>query len=149
MRSGIDTLIVCCCDERYFPLAKGLVLSILEHQPLAPGIGLAFIDIGCDPGATQWLHGRGVEVCMPDADLFGGMLDSSLGYQRAQTCRPLLPKLFPGVANLIWIDCDTWVQDVSIFSHLRSTLLANPDKLLITPECHYSYSHINDHYIER
>ena len=149
MRSGIDTLVVCACDEKYFPLAKGLLLSILEQGPLAPGIGVAFIDIGCGPSATQWLRDRGVEVCVPDPDRFGGMFDSKLGYQRAQTCRPLLPKLFPGVTNLVWMDSDIWVQDVSIFSRLRSWLTENPDKLLITPECHYTYSHINDDPIER
>lgn len=149
MQTPVDTLIVCSCDQSYFPLLKGLILSICEQGRLGAGIGLAFIDIGCEARSVSWLQERGVRVCRPDPQILGGLADPALGYQRSQTCRPLLPKLFPDAAIFIWIDCDTWVQDASIFPILRSAVEKDRDKLFIAPECHYSYTHINDGCLER
>jgi hypothetical protein len=138
-----DTLIVCSCDQNYFPLVKGLLLSILDSGPLPAGLGLALIDIGCDVAAVRWLRDRGARVCVPDTRILGGLADAALGYRRSQTCRPVLPKLFPDAAAFIWIDCDAWVQDSTIFQCLRSAVTKNPDQLFIAPECHYSYTPIN------
>jgi hypothetical protein len=81
-----DTLIVCSCDQNYFPLVKGLLLSILDSGPLSSGLGLAFIDIGCDLAAVRWLRDRGARVCVPDPRILGGLADAALGYRRSQTC---------------------------------------------------------------
>lgn len=145
----LDTLIVFSCDQNYFPLAKGLVLSILEPEGLPGMFGLACIDIGCSPDALAWFASHEVKVCPPDPLIMGALADPQLRYRRSQTCRPFLPQLFPGVKTLIWIDCDAWVQDRSIFQQIRAVLRANGEKLLIAPECHYSYSWVNDNGAER
>jgi len=41
--------VVFSADDAYFPLAKGLVLSILHAGPPPPSCELAFIDLGCSP----------------------------------------------------------------------------------------------------
>jgi lipopolysaccharide biosynthesis glycosyltransferase len=139
-----ETLIVCSCDRNYFPLVKGLILSILEAGPLPAGIGIGFIDIGCDEPALHWLAERGVRVRKLEEASVGRLADCAFGYQRAQACRPFLPRIFPEARVLIWMDSDMWVQDRSVFAYLRDAAHADPDKLFICPECHYSYLPIND-----
>jgi hypothetical protein len=141
---SIDTLIVCSCDRTYFPLLKGLILSIVESSGALPsGIGLGFIDLGCEVSDVGWLLERGVRVCAPDPAVLGRLAEPALGYRRAQTCRPLLPSIFPDVERFVWIDSDAWVQDVSIFAFLREALGARPEQLFISPECHYSYTGVH------
>jgi hypothetical protein len=142
MSASVDTLIICSCDQTYFPLAKGLVLSILDAGPLPAGVGLGFVDIGCEPAAIEWLLERNVMVRRPDEGDMGILADPGWGYRRSQLCRPFLPALFPQVPVLIWIDCDSWVQDASIFPCLRAAVRREPDKLFIAPEFHYSYTKI-------
>jgi hypothetical protein len=149
MQADIDALIVCSCDQNYFPLVKGLILSIVEQGALPAAMGLAFVDIGCEPGAVQWLRQHGVRVCAPDPQVLGHLAAPELGYQRSQTCRPLLPRIFPDAARLIWIDCDAWIQDMSIFAYLYAALATNPEQLFIAPECHYTYTSINEDCEER
>jgi lipopolysaccharide biosynthesis glycosyltransferase len=139
-----DTLIVSSCDETYFPMVKGLILSILDEGPLPEGIGLAFIDIGCESSSLAWLARHGVQVRALDAEVVGAVANPSLGYQRAQACRAFLPQLFPEAEVLIWMDSDTWVQDRTIFSYLRTAVRQNQQSLFVTPECHYSYTFVND-----
>jgi len=139
-----DTLIVCSCDGNYFPLVKGLILSILDPGPLPAGIGIGFIDIGCDEAALRWLTERGVRVRKLEQAAVGRLADSTFGYQRAQACRPFLPRIFPEARVLIWMDSDMWVQDRSVFAYLHKAARADPDMLFISPECHYSYLPIND-----
>lgn len=144
MQADIDTLMVCSCDQRYFPLAKGLILSIVEQGTLPAGVGLGFVDIGCEPEALQWLRQHGARIRMMDPLVLGGLAAPELGYQRSQTCRPLLPKMFPEVSRLIWLDCDAWIQDMSILAYLREALARNREQLFIAPECHYTYTTINE-----
>jgi len=138
-----DTLIVCSCDRSYFPLVKGLILSLLDPGPLPEGIGLGFIDIGCDAEALRWLTERGVYVRKLEEGAVGRLADAALGYQRAQACRPFLPRIFPEAQVFVWMDSDMWVQDRTVFAYLRKAARSEPDKLFISPECHYSYLPIN------
>jgi hypothetical protein len=140
MDSDPQTLIVCSCDQRYVPLLKGLVLSITEDEPLPPGVALAFLDAGCESDSHAWLRARGVRVRELDAKVMGPLANPALGYQRAQFCRPFLPDLFPAAKSFIWLDCDTWVQDTSIFASLCQQLRAEENEWIIAPECHYSYT---------
>jgi lipopolysaccharide biosynthesis glycosyltransferase len=139
-----DTWIVCACDQVYFPMVKGLMLSLLDPGPLPDGIGLAFIDVGCSGSSLDWMGRHGVRVRELDSEIMGDLASPDLGYQRAQACRPFLPKLFPRAQTFIWIDSDTWVQDRSVFSFLREAVHENPQLLYIAPECHYSYTFVHE-----
>lgn len=139
-----NTLIVCACDQLYFPMVKGLILSLLDPGPLPDGLGMAFIDVGCTRSALDWMEDRGVRIRGIDATIMGELASPELGYQRAQTCRPFLPRFFPEAETLIWIDSDTWIQDRSLFFCFRDEVPEHPQHLFIAPECHYSYTYVHE-----
>ena len=139
----MSTLVVFSCDQKYFQLAKGLVLSLLEKKLGADDIGIAFVDVGCDQQSIAWLRERGVTIVSTSQlmGLEGVPLIS--GYHLAQVCRPFLPSLFPGTKAFVWLDSDLWVQSsdaIRLFAQLANR---NRDKLFICPEWHYAYSSFN------
>jgi hypothetical protein len=139
-----DTIVAFSCDEQFFPLAKGLVLSLIEAGAPDLGARMALLDIGCSSASLGWFRQRGVEIRVPRESVMGPLADPSLGYHRSQVCRPFLPELFPGAKVYIWLDSDTWVQDVGALVTLRSAALLGNRHMGICPECHYSYLAIND-----
>jgi len=86
-----EVQVVFSCDENYFPLARGLVLSIRAYNALPSGYGLAFIDLGCAPEHLQWLREHGVRVLPLDLNMLGPLANSSYGHLRALVLRPFLP----------------------------------------------------------
>ena len=145
----IDTLIAMSSDEKYFPLAKGLILSLLDAHALDARMGIAFVDIGCSPASRAWLLEKGVQVIQPDERVMGELAQPRYGYHRSQTCRPFLPELFPGVRTYVWLDCDCWVQARDAINVLRSAAVSNAGKIALCAEIHYSYSRLNDNVAAR
>jgi hypothetical protein len=142
------TLVVFSCDQNYFLLAKGLVLSLLQCELDCEHIGLAFLDAGCDRTALDWLKARGVEVRALDASALGALEPLAQGYLRSLVFRPLLPKLFPGVEAFVWLDSDTWVQQPQSVAYLADLARSGGDRIFICPEWHYGYSDLNDTFVE-
>jgi hypothetical protein len=142
--AAADTLITLSSDEKYFPLAKGLILSLIAAKLPASGVALAFVDIGCSSASLAWLADKGVRVIVPDEQIMGVLAHPRFGYHRAQTCRPFLPDLFPNAQTYIWLDCDTWVQRADAIKLLVEVSRANVGKIVLCPESHYSYTKIND-----
>src|SRR5689334_8589856 len=140
----MGSLIVCSCDQTYFPMVKGLVLSITESGALPANSRMAFLNLGLDGAALQWLENQGVLVRELTHAAVGELADPRLGYQRAQACRPFLPRLFPDEETLIWMDSDMWVQEPGVLAALVNAVAERPDHLFIAPEWHYSYVYIND-----
>src|ERR1700733_9460788 len=60
--SAQRTAIVFSCDEKYVPLAKGLVLSLADGGVPNADLSLVLIDIGCGPNSLTWMRDRGVEI---------------------------------------------------------------------------------------
>jgi len=137
-------VIVTGCDENYFPLAKGLILSLTERGNLGKNIKLAFLDIGCSEKSRYWLVERGVTIVDDLTTAMGGAGSATLGYHRAQTCRAFLPELFPAANVLCWVDCDIWFQDLSILDILRRDSDRYPEALHACPEIHFTYTKINE-----
>ncbi|HEX3484764.1 MAG TPA: hypothetical protein VHT51_06860 [Micropepsaceae bacterium] len=139
----MSTFVVFCCDRNYFPLAKGLVLSLTNAGLEESGIRLAFIDIGCEPDSVAWLRERGVHV-LPSSQLTAiEGLQNVKGYHLAQICRPYLPRLFPEASAFIWLDSDLWVQSADTLKLLALYADNNRDKIFICPEWHYAYAAMN------
>lgn len=139
----MPTFVVFCCDQNYFPLAKGLVLSLDRAELENNGITLAFIDIGCEQESVAWLNERGVRV-LPSSRLTSiEGVEGVSGYHLAQICRPYLPQLFPEAACFIWLDSDLWVQETDTLKLLASYANSHRDKIFICPEWHYSYAAMN------
>jgi hypothetical protein len=131
-------------DEKYFPLAKGLVLSLTESAPLPAGMTLLFIDIGCSNASLEWMDRAGARIVRPDTAVMGRFGDPRLSYRRGQLCRPFLPELIADLDVFIWFDVDIWVQDLRLLDYLRNLAAANPEKLVACPESHYSYRFLNE-----
>ena len=126
-----ETVLLTSCDEGYFPLAKGLFLSLLDSGKLDASTKLAFMDIGCEERSLTWLRDQGILIVPGTNDAMGALSDKGLGYHRAQTCRAFLPELFPTADILGWIDCDTWFQDPSIVEILKDEAFRYPDSIII------------------
>jgi len=141
-------IVVSSCDEAYFPLLKGMYMSIFDNI-VDEHISFAFIDIGCEEKSLEWLSNRGISIHRLSSSALGVLASARYGYHRAQICRPFLPKLFPDAQVITWIDCDTWFQDPSILDALRKEVLKYPDHILISPEIHYTYSKINNSSADR
>ena len=145
---SLSTLIVFSCDQKYFPLAKGLVLSLVEKGLDRDGIGIAFIDIGCDAQSLTWLRQHRVQVASATQVAALGDVPTVGGYHLAQVCRPFLPRIFPDAKSFIWLDSDVWVQSPDTIRLFASFAGTNPDKLFICPEWHYAYTTLNSDIIK-
>ena len=144
----MSTLVVFSCDQNYFPLAKGLVLSLLEKTLDRDGIGIAFIDIGCEAESLAWLRQHRVAIVSRSQLMAVPGIPSVEKYHLAQVCRPFLPRLFPTAEAFVWLDSDLWVQSaeaIKLFAHLANR---NHDKLFICPEWHYAYTPLNSDIIK-
>ncbi len=135
-------IITSSCDQGYFPLVKGLVLSLLDAG-LPDNVQFVFLDMGCNAESLGWFRERGIEVVRLDEETLGELGAQRYGYHRAQICRPFLPRLFPQAKVLAWLDCDAWAQDISILDVLRQEALDNPDHILVCPEIHHTYTPVH------
>jgi len=140
----VSTLVVFSCDQKYFPLAKGLVLSLKTAGLAQSGIGVAFIDIGCNPQSLKWFSDSCIRVLPLSALMEIEAMRDVSGYHLAQVCRAYLPTLFPDARCFIWLDSDLWVQIGDTIKLLASWAIANHERLFICPEWHYSYETFNN-----
>lgn len=120
-----ELAIVTSCDERYAPLAKGLILSLrahgfpLEHQQLC------LLDIGCAKQTLGWMNEHGVHVVRFDASRHIPFPTQHLPtHVAAMAFRPFMRDVFPGFRVYLWIDSDTWVQQADSI-HLYHQLAAS------------------------
>lgn len=132
------------CNEAYFPLCKGLVLSLKDMSrffPLAWQVSLNFIDIGCSEASLAWLAEQNVAVHTFEREKFlpGIFPGQAPSYADAQLCRPFLPAVVQGHDVYVWADCDIWVQGQDVITVMGDTATHIAGKALICPEYHYGY----------
>ena len=139
----MSAVIVFSADEKFIPLAKGMVLSLESHRLRESGFELAFLNIGCGEESLDWLRRHGVAIVDPDFSLMGDLAQVATGYHISQASRPFLPRFFPRADCLIWLDSDVWVQLPDTVRLLASYASHHRDKLFICPEWHYSYALMN------
>lgn len=132
-------VIVSASDENYFPLLKGLYLSLLDPAILPKNVKISFLDLGLKQSSLDWLLSKGVTIAKIDANIMGDLSSTRYGYRRGQTCRAFLPKIFPDASNIVWMDCDTWVQDLDGFLSIIAESIVNKDRIFISQEVHTGY----------
>jgi hypothetical protein len=139
-KNPAGTAIVFACDEAYFFLARGLVLSLLEAG-LTDGVGrLILIDIGCGPESLDWMKEHGVEVVEIPQGLIPASVEAVIRpVHRALVVRPHLPALLPQFEHFVWLDCDVWVQDLDFMRIMSHGAHAAPDSVMLAP----AISHYN------
>jgi len=137
-------LIVSSCDEGYFPLVKGLFLSLIPALQRAPDVRLGFVDLGCRQSSLDWIRDHGILIRRPHANIMGALAEERFGNRRAQTCRPFLADFFPEEEFIAWMDADMWVQDIDgLLSIVRSST-DNRNNVFASPEMHFTYTHVGE-----
>jgi hypothetical protein len=131
----VSAAVVFAADAAYFPLVKGLILSLIEAAPTSRP-DYVFLDIGATPAQRAWIAAQGVRLV--DGDAIDRAIDLKPAYQiapymRAQLVRPFLPQLLPDHECLIWLDADLWVQDPAAINMLVELIAAHPQAMAIAP----------------
>lgn len=138
------TVIVFATDAAFEPLARGLVLSLLDHGLPESETEVRLVNLGCSEDFLAWLRERGIAACRFERahhlPPFPGAQPPR--YLDAMACRPFLRELLPGYDIYMWIDSDIWIQDRSSLALYRSLAIANPGHLVVSPMVDYSY-HVN------
>jgi hypothetical protein len=141
--SAKSSALVFASNETFAPLAKGLVLSVLEQ--MNPGeFALNLVDIGCSERTRAWMRQLGVSISRFDRSLYlrAPMYPLDLlvkPYQDAQLCRPFLPQMFPGFPIYLWSDTDLWVQDIESLRLYRDLAAERKAMVPVSPLIDASY----------
>jgi len=135
------TAIVFACDEAYFLLARGLVLSLAEAGFSDRHGKLILIDIGCGAASLDWMRKSGVEVVQIPPGLIPASIEAVLRpVQRAQVVRPYLPALLPQFEHFVWFDCDVWVQNLHFLHVMWDGANSTPGAVMLAPGFSHYYT---------
>ncbi len=129
-----DLAIVTSCDERYAPLAKGLILSLRANGFPQEGQQLCLLDIGCSNATLDWMAAQNVVVVhLKASDHIPFSIAHLPAYVAAMAFRPFIREVFADFNVYLWIDADTWVQQASSI-HLYHQLASSKDhEIVISP----------------
>lgn len=139
-QSAAQTAIVFSCDQGYFFLARGLVLSLADAGYPNADTKVVLIDIGCEPEALAWMRDHGVDVVPFDPSVIPPQVLAVIKpSQWAMAMRPWLPQMLPGYEHIVWLDCDLWVQNGEVIGHFRAGANMVPHAVMIAPgSSHYN-----------
>ena len=145
-QSAAQTAIVFSCDQGYFFLARGLVLSLADAGYPNADAKVVLIDIGCEPESLAWMREHGVEVVAFDASFIPASVRAIIKpSQRAMVMRPWLPQMLPGYEHIIWLDCDLWLQNGEAIGHFRAGANMLPQAVMLAPgSSHYNLRFYTD-----
>ena len=102
------TIVVTGCDAAHYELATDLLASLRDACGEAVTIG--FIHIGDDLVPPEIVSKTDAMVHVSDDPLLSGQ---RRGFRLAYLgVKPRMPEYFPGYDTYIWLDGDTWVQNV-------------------------------------
>lgn len=128
-------LIVTGADQKYFGLLQGLLSSLGD---LAAHV--AVLDFGLTAAQADHLRERGVQVtrfAYPHAYKAQDQVAREFPGFGAMLARPYLNEIFPQFETLMWMDADTWVQDLSAILDIISE--ARAYGIAAVPELDRSY----------
>lgn len=139
----MPSTIIFSCDEKFMPLAKGLVLSLKQFGVPNQELHMNFIDIGCGAESLDWLRAHGIRIhSFSYLDHYRFDADVTVErYHQALLCRPVLPQIVPGYDAYVFIDCDIWIQEGFVLDHYLGLAKKYTDKVIISPALDYSYIH--------
>jgi hypothetical protein len=131
--TAATTAIAFSCDEGYFFLARGLVLSLADAGYPTSDTKLVLIDIGCGSASRSWMKQHGVEIMPFNPAIIPQEVMSVISpVHRAQVVRPWLPDLLPQ-DHFVWLDCDLWVQNRDFMSLMRAGAKMAPEAVVLAP----------------
>ncbi|MEO5373661.1 MAG: hypothetical protein H7840_05210 [Alphaproteobacteria bacterium] len=104
---GERTIIVSGADDRYYEYLQELVTSLQSVSERRYDIGI--LDCGLTAEQLSWLRENTQVIVAPEWPF---EVTRAPSFVKASFCRPFLPRYFSGWDYVIWIDADTWLQDV-------------------------------------
>ena len=136
-----DTAVVFSCDEHFFGLAKGLVLSLRQEGGDLSPKNLYFLDIGASHNNLQWLEAQGVSIVRDVKKFCLQEQVSEVGrtYRVAQLLRPELPRIITGYDYYMWIDSDVWLQDLYSLKAFRKAAEVKHGAAVVVPTVDCTY----------
>ncbi len=98
-----DLCVVLACDANFFHQFQQCLASI-RKWPLPFSFDIRLIGIDLEPQQLSWLNESGVRVTT-DLSVFP-QFSAGSRHLIGMTCRPVIPKVFPGYRAYVWVDCD-------------------------------------------
>ncbi len=138
-------VVVTAADEEYFHVLKGLIHSIRDleagHSP-KDRAEIRVIDLGLGGASIEELSDHCHVLTGAEPLLKINRTDLSRAHLLSRAMKPFLRDYFPGYGVYIWLDADTWVQDLGALGLLARTARAN--RTALVPEIDRSYSFLYD-----
>lgn len=134
--------IVIACDDNYFFHCRNLLASIAKSAPSMVMRDRYCVSPGLSPEYQDELARFGVRYVPLGLDVFpGGLADivRRHGYTFGQFIRPLFPKIIPGYADYLYMDCDTWVQNDTLVGTIAHARMFGPDHVIAAPLISHYY----------
>ncbi len=129
-----DCLIVTGGDKNFFGMMVDLVESI-RRFPGGASYDIAVMDLGLEEAQRARLNEQGCFTIEP-VDVRKNGCSLSMVH-RGQISRTFLPELVPGYDQYMWMDGDTWLNDMSVIESYRQA--ATEYGFAITPEVSRCY----------
>ncbi len=138
-----STALVVAADRAIFPLLAGLLRSL---RPLDRGrFAVCVIDLGLTEAQRAFIAPDiqriepidDARLVHPAPDLVAGIRDR-VPFWKALTARPFVPEYFPGFAQYIGVDADTWFQRLNVLDFMAAEAAAG--RLTIAPELDVAYA---------
>ena len=111
----MNAVIVTSAERGYFALAMGLVRSIRDAERAtgaAQPLTIKLLDIGLEPGQREKFAGLCDVVEVPGYYVPVDRTDHEQPWLRAMALRPYLREYLPGHELYVYLDADTWVQNL-------------------------------------
>ena len=107
-------VIVSLADANYFPLLDELINSIKKFKE-SEKIAICVLDAGLTQDQKDLLSKKVDEIKKADWDIeVPEFKVKGKEWLKSQVSRAFLPKYFPNYDKYLWIDCDAWVNDLSL-----------------------------------
>lgn len=131
------TTFVSGCDANYFPILVEWLHSVKRFDTIKD-IDVCILDAGLTSEQIQTLEPQVKKIVNPDwpANIPSHKIRGR-EYLKGCICRPFINQMFPNYDTYIWMDADTWLQDVRAIDLLLEG--AKRNQLAIIPQTDRAY----------
>ncbi len=133
--------LVTACDERFYPVAKGLLLSLRRAGLPNDECHVYLLDLGCSVESQLQLIDQGIRV-VPLAEVRRHIpfsIDRFPVQTAAMAGRPFLREIIPNYDIYTWIDADAWVQNGASLRLYWECASSLPDRVIACAQIDVSY----------
>jgi len=133
-------IIVSSADSKYFHLLSELYLS-LESNNILDEYNFGILDTGLKNNEREYFKERGAIIKKAKWNVeVSNYKIRKRDHLKTQVARAFLPDYFNNYKIYLWLDADTWVNDLDTFMLYEKGALKN--KLCITPQTDRAYGRL-------